>query len=193
MKKILFILSIVINFNILAQEKFIKNHVAVELDPAPFILKGYSISLKFSPKQIPNFAFMSSVFSSNFPDAMMSKANIDKGWKDLRFETSYALFIEYYPSKQRKGFLFGISTFLYNKSATLSSLNNRASFSTIYPNIRLSYIYYPFKKIKLYLNPWISVGAEIKIDNENILNGVSFSPNVFHYIIALHLGYGFNF
>ena len=42
--------------------------LALEIDPAPYLLKGYSISLKYGPKKTPKVAYMASVYQSDFPE-----------------------------------------------------------------------------------------------------------------------------
>ncbi len=168
------------------------NHFSVELDPAPFILSGYSVSLKFSSKNLPNLAIMGSIYSADFPDGMMIDSNRDKGWKDVRIETSYAVLVEYFFNTKRDGIYIGPSLFLYNKSVTLESSQKRTTFSSSFPNIRAGYIWYPFNKMNLYLNPWINIGSEITLDNNNTVNGISFDVNKINCVIALHVGYSFD-
>ncbi len=104
----------------------------------------------------------------------------------------YAVFAEFYLKNNRRGFYYGPSIFLYNKSVELSSTNEIAKFRTLYPNLRAGYVWYPFKNINLYLNPWFNIGSEINIDNNNSLNGIDYEPSKFYYIVALHIGYSFN-
>ena len=183
-----FIFSLFLTATIFGQNRE-GTQLAIEIDPAPYILKGYSISLKYSPKQLPKIAFMASIYQSDFPDGMMTKTNKNNGWKDMKIERSYAAFAEYYLNEEKRGFYFGPSVFWYNKSVELEAINNRTKLSTIYPNIRAGYIWYPFKKLDLYLNPWLNIGSEINLDKKNQLNGVEFVPNKLKYIVALHIGY----
>jgi hypothetical protein len=192
MKKIgIFILWLFLTVNVLGQNQE-EAQLAIETDPAPYILNGYSISIKYSPRRTQKIAFMASIYQSDFPDGMMAEANKEKGWTDMKIETSYAAFVEFYLNQERKGFYFGPSVFLYNKSVELETTASRAEFSTIYPNIRVGYIWYPFKKLDLYLNPWLNMGSEINLDDKNQLNGIEFEPNKLNYILALHIGYSFN-
>jgi len=192
MKQILIGLAILFNLSALAQDSLKTHFISIELDPAPFILSGYSFSLKYSSKKIPKLAIMASVYSSKFPNSMMSNINSERGWIDLKLEVSYAIFTEYYFNNNRRGFYFGPSIFWYNKSVELKFVNERTEFTTLYPNIRAGFMWYPFKKIYLYLNPWFNIGSEINIDNNNRLNGVVFEPSKFYYIVAIHLGYSIN-
>jgi len=192
MKSLLPVLIAFVSFSAVAQDTQVTSYMSVEVDPAPFLLNGYSVSLKYSPKKMSKTAFMASVFSSEFPNSMMSQANKEEGWTDLKLETSFAIFGEFYINANRRGFYYGPSLFLYNKSVTLEPVNQRTNFSTLYPNVRAGYIWYPFKTIDLYVNPWINAGSEINIDNNNSLNGQDFEPNRFNFILALHIGYSFN-
>ncbi len=186
MKHLIIALLTLNSISVFGQTDSIKSIVALELDPAPFILNGYSFSIKYSPKKIPKIAVMASIFSSDFPDGMMIKANKDKGFANLKLEPSYALFIEYYLNKQRKRFFFGPSIFLYNKSVSHIPTNERISFRTIYPNFRVGYTWYPFRKINLYIAPWLNIGSEINIDKKNKINNSEFTPNKFSYVVAIH-------
>jgi hypothetical protein len=192
MKHFLTTLLIVFASSLYGQVSTSKHYLSLELDPAPYILGGYSLSIKYSMKSAPRLAIMGSVFSSSFPEAMMLPENSEKGWSEMKFETSYAIFTDFYLNVERKGFYVGPSVFLYNKSASLRYYDERVTFSTLFPNVRIGYVWYPFKKIQLYCNPWINVGSEISIDNKNQLNGISFDLNKFNYIVAIHVGYSIN-
>jgi hypothetical protein len=192
MKQIILISAILFNLCVVAQDTVKTSYISVELDPAPFILNGYSFSLKYSPKNLPEMAFMASVYSSEFPNSMMNKVNKENGWTNLKLETSYAIFTEFYFNKIRQGFYLGLSVFLYNKSVALNSVNERTKFSTLYPNIRAGYAWYPFNKIDLYINPWFNIGSEINLDTKNASHGLVFEPSKLYYIVALHLGYNLN-
>lgn len=163
--------------------------LGIEIDPAPYILKGYSVSVKYSPKQTPKVAYMASIYQSDFPEGMMTKSNKNNGWKEMKIERSYAAFAEFYLNDRRKGFYVGPSVFWYNKSVAQEAINDRMKFSTIYPNIRAGYIWYPFKELDVYLNPWFNIGSEINVDKNNQLHGNEFEPNKLNYILAIHIGY----
>lgn len=184
------ILSLFFAINVIGQSES-TTQLSIEIDPAPFILGGYSFSLKYAPKSLPKTAFMASVYGSEFPNSMMNSTNKDNGWTDLKLETSYAVFAEFYLNNKRRGFYYGPSVFLYNKSVELASTNQEAKFKTIYPNIRAGYIWYPFKAVDLYLNPWLNIGSEINLDNNNHINEIEFEASSLHYIVALHIGYTF--
>jgi hypothetical protein len=100
--------------NPVTQQK--EGYLSMEIDPAPFILKGYSLSLKYSPRHLSHFAFTASVYSARFPDRMMLGNNYEKGFRDLRIETSFAGFADYFIHEHRKGLHIGPSVFLYRKS-----------------------------------------------------------------------------
>ena len=78
-----------------------KNYLSIELDPAPFILGGYSFSMKYSPSTLNHFTIIGSVYRSDFPDKMMQKSNFEKGFRDVKINTSYALFADYFFKNDR--------------------------------------------------------------------------------------------
>ena len=169
------------------------NYLALELDPAPFILGGCSFSVKYSPEKFNHIAFTGSVYCSKFPDRMMSKSNYENGFRNLRINTSYALFADYFIKQNRTGFYFGPSVFLYSKSVGTIASSEVADFKSIYPNLRIGYVYKPFKRNGFYINPWFNFGKELALDNNNSIAGKEFSSNPFSYILAIHLGYQITF
>lgn len=195
MKTFLFIALWISSFILSAQsnvyESLMKNSVSLELDPAAFVLNGYSLSVKYQNRKWKHLSAMGSVFSSKFPDKMMLKSNYQNGWRDLRFRPSFALFLDYFGHRV-KGVHLGASTFWYNKSAGILGAVERSSFSTIYPNIRVGYKWIPFKKSNLYINPWINFGKEFNVDDRTVFESIEFKNRRFNYIIALHIGYQFD-
>jgi len=169
----------------------LSEQISLEVDPAPFILNGYSFSVRYSLACMEHFSFMGSIYKSDFPDAMMSQVNKDNGWTDLEFRTSYAFFVDYFFDKSQEGFYIGPSLFIYNKSVEIENSTTSIDFTNIYPNARIGYIWYPFESLGFYLNPWFNIGSEINIDKKNKINDIEFEPNRFNYIIAIHLGYSF--
>jgi hypothetical protein len=170
-----------------------KNYLSIELDPAPFILGGYSFSLKYSPAKLNHVTFMGSIYSSEFPDNMMSKTNYENGFRNLKINTSYAFFADYFLKPNRSGFHFGPSIFLYDKTIESNTSTDITNFKSIYPNIRIGYVYKPFKNNGLYLNPWFNFGKEFVIDGDNSIEGQEFSANKVTYVMAIHLGYQITF
>lgn len=187
MQRILLTLALLLALNFHAQSQ--GNLIALEIDPAPYLLNGYSVSLKYSSKKLPKVSLMGSIFSSDFPNGMMAKSNKEKGWINMKFRPSYALFADYYLKEDRKGFHFGPSVFFYNKSVTLKHYSREIQHSTIYPNVRIAYIFYPFKNIGFYIDPYLNIGTEINTKGSHHIDGINFEPAKFHYVAALHLGY----
>lgn len=193
MKKIKIIVFILIGLTASAKEdpqpSISENYLSIELDPAPFLLRGYSFSLKYSPAKLNNITITGSIYRSDFPDKMMKKSNFEKGFRDLKINTSYALFNDYFFREDRTGFHFGPSVFYYSKSVRLNSGSEFSSFKSIYPNVRAGYVYKPFKNSGFYLNPWLNLGKEIITSGQNKIGEHEFSNDKLSYIVAIHFGY----
>lgn len=189
MKKLLTTIILLVTAGVISAQSTSNRFISLELDPAPFILKGYSFSLKFGSKKCPKSSIMASVYASDFPDGMMKKTNRDNGWTNMKYKPSYALFAEFYLNENRKSWYWGPSVFYYNKEVSHESSTTAVSFTSVYPNVRVGYVWAPFKKSGLYLNPWFNIGSEIGLDNNNKLNGQTFELNTLQYIMALHVGY----
>jgi hypothetical protein len=197
MKTIKIILFLLIGLTANAKEdastSVSRNFLSLELDPAPFILGGYSFSLKYSPAKLSHFTIMGSMYRSAFPDKMMKKSNFEKGFRDLKINTSYAVFADYFISNDRTGIHFGPAIFYYSKSVGFNSNTETTSFKSIYPNLRAGYVYKPFRNSGFYLNPWINVGKETIASGRTKLGGEEFSNDKLSYIVAIHFGYQLTF
>lgn len=167
------------------------NYISVEVDPAPFILGGYSFSLKYSPAKFRHFSLMGSVYRSDFPDKMMSEENYENGFRNLKIKTSYAIFTDYFLRENRTGFYFGPSVFFYNKSVESNTTTEVVNFESVYPNLRVGYVLKPFKNSGFYINPWVNFGKEIITNKNEFFNQNDFVSEDFSYIVAIHLGYRF--
>jgi len=171
-----------------------KQHsISVEVDPAPFILKGYSFSIRYNHQRLPNWSIMASAFAADFPNSMVSDVNRKNGWKELKFTCSKALFVDYHFKQSGKGLFVGPSVFFYNSTATNTNTQQTVSFTTVYPNLRIGYSWYPFRKLNLYATPWINIGKEFMTGNTNKFTGSPYQTDNFKYILALHIGYKYSF
>lgn len=169
-----------------------KNILSLEVDPAPFILGGYSISLRYIPKKTGRMSFMFSSYGSSFPDAMMDKTNYNKGFRNLKIKPSTAFFLDYFLNNKQKGWHLGPSIFAYSKTVELKNYPGNISFYSLYPNLRLGYLF-KISNSGFYINPWLNVGKEIFISGEKATNEMEYSLNAYSYIVALHLGYRISF
>lgn len=61
-----------------AQTQQNRSTISMEADPAPFILGGYSVSLKFSPRTCSHFTIMGSVYNSGLSDKIVRKSNYER-------------------------------------------------------------------------------------------------------------------
>lgn len=163
--------------------------LSLELDPLPFALGGYSFSVRYADGHLPHWSAMASVFSSDFPDGMLSAANKEAGWSDLHFRPSQALFVDYSFSGTGRGFFAGPSVFLYNNEVTHAPTGEVRTFRSIYPNLRVGYTWFPFKKAGLYLSPWVNLGRETIIGAPASSEAPEYEMTDIKYIAAIHLGY----
>ncbi|WP_345244658.1 hypothetical protein [Nibrella saemangeumensis] len=167
--------------------------LSLETDPAPYLYKGYSVSLRFSHKAFPHWSVMGSLFQGGVPDALLTKTNKELGWRNLRFSPSYALFVDYSLRQSGRGLFFGPAVFLYNNYVTLSTTGQRVDFRTAYPNVRIGYTIFPFKRSNLYITPWFNIGKEIQMGSNAARPEPTYQLSPVKYIMAVHLGYRFKF
>jgi hypothetical protein len=167
--------------------------LSLELDPAPFLLNGYSFSLRFSTPKLAHWSAMASVFAADLPDGMIPEADRDAGFSGLRFKPSHALFVDYTFRDDGRGFYCGPSVFLYDNRVHHDPSGTEHAVRTIYPNLRVGYTCFPFRRAGLYLSPWVNVGNEMALDARDASDGPHYEPAGFKYIVAVHVGYRYDF
>ncbi len=167
--------------------------LSLELDPAPFLLNGYSFSLRYTAPGQPHWSVMASAFAAHFPDGMLTTANREAGWSDLEFHRSHALFVDYSFRTDGRGFYCGPSVFLYDNEVTHAPSGTTQRFKSIYPNVRLGYTWFPLKRAGLYLSPWVNVGSEMPLNEDPATEGPQYEVAGFKYVVALHVGYRYTF
>lgn len=163
--------------------------ISLEVDPMPFIFGGYSFSVRYARRHLPHWSAMGSVFSSDFPDGMLSTTNRDAGWGSFHFRASQALFVDYNFSGTGRGFFAGPSVFVYNNEVTYEPTGELHAFTSIYPNVRLGYTWFPFAKSGFYLSPWMNLGRETMIGAQGASEAPEYVLDDVKYIVAIHLGY----
>lgn len=166
-----------------------RSSLSLELDPAPFLLNGYSFSVRHANSKVPHWSLMASVYSADMPDRMISAENRDAGWSDLRLAPSFAVFADRTFREDGRGFYFGPSVFLYDNRVTHAPSGTALAFRSIYPNIRLGYTWFPFRGAQFYFSPWLNVGTELALDATGTDEVPAYELENVKYIVALHLGY----
>ena len=108
---------------------------------------------------------------------------------NMKKEFIYPIYIN--TTKTNKtGWHFGPSVFWYNKSVEHKEMNGSKKFSSIYPNVRLGYVFTTCLAKNLYINPWMNFGHEFMLDELKI-NNKEFKTEAVSYIVAVHVGYKF--
>lgn len=165
---------------------------AVEVDPATFILDGYSLHGRYSLEDYPAWRIGIGVYSLEFPDAMidMTSANQNEGW-DLNLQQGVGLFAERYFNPDNSGWFTGLQ--LAGHDFALANSTLAPGEKDEYTNVLIMpYGGYLFPLASnVYVQGWAGAGYTEKVSGSNTLSGEEYKISPIFAFAAVHLGYSF--
>lgn len=166
--------------------------LSIELDPVAYLMKGYSINLRYQPMFSGRFLIGLGTYGMDLPGYLlnMNGNNRDKGWH-VRIRNAYLLYGELYLTQANHGWFIGEQIGFQGYRVRN---NAEASSSTTFNNILLmtylGYSWHPYKG-SFYVKPWIGVGFTDKIDGINNIGSLKYEVGPWLPQVAIHAGYTF--
>lgn len=185
-------LSLLGNKKVKAQNDFEKNtKISIELDPATFLFKGYSLHLRIQPKNSDHHLFGVGLYAMDLPDVFvnLNELNKNKGWK-ARINLGYGLFEEYYFSEVNRKWFVGGQLSIQEFQIENENYTGFEKFSNILVMPYIGYSFIPFKN-RFYIKPWGGVGYTSKISGVNSIQGDTYDIAPLTMFLTVHLGYTF--
>lgn len=169
-----------------------KTTISVETDPSTFAFGGYAFHIRIKPKNSQHLLIGAGTYGMNMPNFLidMNAENKDLGW-NVRINSAYSLFGEYYFKEANKGWFGGLQAGVQNyknSNSSIASKNSTYSNLLIMPSI--GYNWQPFS-IPVYFKPWFGLGYTSKISGNNTIGNVSYDIAPITPFVTLHLGYTF--
>ncbi len=163
----------------------------VEVDPATFVFKGYSLHLRIQAKNSDNLLLGVGTYAMNMPDALINRneQNRDKGWQ-VRINQAYGLFAEHHFTEVNRklfaGVQLGIQQFKLSKEAQTGNVKHLNMLAMAY----FGYTFRPFQG-NFYVKPWAGVGYTSMLDGKNELAQEEYQIAPLTMFVTLHVGYTF--
>lgn len=165
---------------------------AVEVDPATFVLDGYSLHGRYSPGSYPGWRVGVGLYSLEFPDAFidLNGANRNEGW-ELDLQQGVGLFVERYLNEENTGWFTGLQ--LAGHDFSLANPRLSPGSTEEYTNVLvMPYGGYLHRfTSNIYVQGWAGAGYTDKVSGSNTLSGEEFEISPIFAFTALHLGYSF--
>ena len=165
--------------------------LSLEVDPATYLLGGYSIHMRLYPDTLPMWRLGAGVYSMDMPDAFidMNSDNRDENW-DVEINRGVGLFAERYFDKSRTGWFVGVQTGtqkyeLENALLTTGRTDYTSALLMPYGG------YLQELTPNIYIQYWAGIGYNKKIDGSTTLAGEGYDIAPFIGFATLHLGYKF--
>lgn len=165
---------------------------SIETDPSTFLFKGYALHIRIKPKNSQHWVVGAGAYALDMPSLMvnLNADNKDRGW-NVRINSAYGLFGEYYLKEANCGWFVGLQTSIQNYKI---SNDNLAGASSRYHNLLLmpsvGYNWHPFRS-PLYLKPWAGVGYTTKLSGENRVGDRTYHIAPLVPFVTMHVGYSF--
>jgi len=169
-----------------------KTSFSIETDPTTFVFNGYSAHLRIKPANWQHLVLGVGVYAMDLPDFFVNinAENKDKGW-NVRINSAYALFGEYYFKEANSKWFAGIQTAIQDYKISNDNIANEESkYSTFLIMPSIGYTWLPFK-FPLYIKPWAGIGYTKKISGNNSVSDLSYDISPVTAFITFHIGYTF--
>ncbi|MFN8436249.1 MAG: hypothetical protein U0V72_01320 [Cytophagales bacterium] len=164
--------------------------VAVETDPSTFIFKGYAAHLRVKPSFSNKFLIGIGTYALDLPDFMVKMNPNNKNW-NVRIQSAYALFGEYYFKNVNEKWFLGVQAGIQNYKNShkeFSDANLKYTNLLLMPSI--GYNWKPFKN-GFYIKPWAGIGYTQLISGKTTVNSTKYDLSPIVPFVTVHIGYNF--
>lgn len=169
-----------------------KTRFSIEIDPATFILDGYSVHLRVQPKNSNHLLIGAGVYAMDFPDLIVefNPENKDEGW-DVRLNQGYGLFGEYHFSEVNQKFFVGTQLSIQQYKIENENEVGTEEFNNFLGMAYAGYTIKPFNSNSLYFKPWAGIGYTTKVSGETKIGDSEYDVAPVLMFATLHVGYTF--
>ena len=184
---IFMVIAIGLSSNLSAQ----RTSVSLEIDPATFAFKGYSVHLRISPAGTDHLLVGAGVYAMDMPSFLvdLNKNNKGLGW-NVRLNLGAGLFGEYHFKEVNRKTFAGLQASIQQFEIGNDSTDNEGKFSNLLMMGYAGYTLKPFD-FDLYIKPWAGIGYTSKISGETALGDLNYDVAPVTVFLTIHLGYTF--
>lgn len=180
-----------------------KQQFTVEIDPLVFFLGGIGGHFGWTPKNNKHFTYgVGFVAGPEFPEAFnnMNSKNKGQGW-NIKVNQGASIWIHYYFKQPNKGWFSGLQLITQEVKLTNDDYPGQSDLTnTLLLNLSAGYVFYPIKKINLFLRPWAGIALQktIKtsfepdmVNPEMVIGDKEYDLSGILPFATVHLGYRF--
>lgn len=168
------------------------SRLSFESDPMTFLLKGYSLHVRYQPMFTDRFLIGVGTYAMDLPEIILNlnRENRDEGW-DVRIRSAYFVTVEFYAKKANHGWFIGEQIgFQSFKVANNAEVRGTASFNNLLFLTHLGYSWHPYKG-SFFVKPWVGLGLSEMVDGTNRVGGVFYDSGPWFPFFTVHVGYTF--
>ena len=154
---------------------------SIEVDPAPFFYRGYSVAAGYS---VGRYRFSANLFSTDYPDFALKE-----GWH-AHVEIAGSIRFQYYFKPRSEGWYAGIQIGLLETNYRRDGSSGDVSVTQFALTPTAGYRWFPFAG-GFYLMPAIGVGFTLWASGDATLGGETYPQYAPVFISAVHIGYEF--
>jgi hypothetical protein len=168
------------------------SRLSLEIDPATFILRGYSFHVRYQPMFSERFLIGVGTYAFDMPQALvnMNGMNKDEGWK-VKVRNAYSLYGELFFTKANHGWFIGEQVgFQRFRVSNNKEATGLAKFNCLVLMTYLGYSWHPYKG-SFYIKPWLGLGYTSRVDGTNTVGSMRYDVAPLTAFFTFHIGYSF--
>ncbi|MEO0733104.1 MAG: hypothetical protein AAFZ52_09735 [Bacteroidota bacterium] len=174
-----------------AQTEVASGGWSVETDPFSTAFGAKTLSVTIEPRRPEHWSLFLNVVSADFPgwmDDFLNPKNKGKAF-DPRIRLGGGFGVDYFFRPERTGTYVGLLNLFFQNELRGSDNSVRLLTHNMIP--RVGYRWYPFTKLRLYLNPFVGLRYEHAFGKRWSLAEEAFTPAGLQPFGTMHIGYRF--
>ena len=164
---------------------------SVEIDPATFAFKGYSLHLRMQPVGNDHLLLGVGTYAMDMPDVMvnLNEMNKEEGW-EVRLNKGYSFFTEHHFSEVNRKWFIGGQAGIQQFKIKNDQVTGNSTFTNALLMGYFGYTLRPFS-LPLYIKPWAGVGYTHQLSGSSRLEQEHYDVAPMTMFATLHVGYSF--
>jgi hypothetical protein len=168
------------------------SRLSLEIDPATFILRGYSFHIRYQPMVSKRLLIGVGTYAFDMPQPLinLNGMNKDEGWK-VKVRNAYSLYGELFFKEANYGWFIGEQVgFQRFRVSNNKEAAGPAKFNCLVLMTYLGYSWHPYKG-SFYIKPWVGLGYTSRVDGTNTVGSMRYDIAPLIPFFTFHIGYTF--
>ena len=168
------------------------SRLSLEIDPATFILRGYSFHIRYQPMFSERFLIGVGTYAFDMPQLLINinGINKDEGWR-VKVRNAYSLYGELFFVEANHGWFIGEQVgFQRFRVSNNNEAAGPAKFNCLVLMTYLGYSWHPYKG-SFYIKPWVGLAYTGRVDGTNTVGSMRYDVSPLAPYFTFHAGYTF--